>query len=251
MQRSIHGQVAWVTGAGSGIGQAAAMALAGAGVRLALTSRRPEGLQETAALVEGVGGECRILPADVADAAQVDAAAQALLSAYGRCDILVNSAGLNIRARSWEVVDGQGFGAVIAANLNGCFYTSRAILPAMRAQGGGLIIQVSSWGGRFVSPVTGPAYTAAKAGLNALSESLNQAECVNGVRSCCICPGEVATPILKNRPIPVSAEDQARMLQPEDLAQTILFAAQMPASVCLNEILISPTWNRSYIGAIG
>jgi NADP-dependent 3-hydroxy acid dehydrogenase YdfG len=247
MQNAIHGQVAWVTGAGSGIGQAAAVALAGAGARLALTSRRLEGLQETAALIEGAGGECRILPADVSDPTRVNAVAAEVLSAFGRCDILVNSAGLNVRARGWDTADAEGFDTVIAANLNGCFYTSRAVLPAMRAQGGGLIIQVSSWGGRFVSPVTGPAYTAAKAGLNVLSESLNQAECANGIRSCCICPGEVATPILKNRPIPVSAEDQARMLQSDDLAHTILFVAQMPASVCVNEILISPTWNRSYL----
>lgn len=247
MQNSIHGQVAWVTGAGSGIGQAAAVALAGAGARLALTSRRPDGLRDTATLIEAAGGECRILPADVSDAAQVNAVAAEVLDAFGRCDVLVNSAGLNVRDRAWDKVDDGAFDNVIAANLNGCFYTSRAILPAMRAQGGGLIIQVSSWGGRFVSPVTGPAYTAAKAALNALSESLNQAECVNGVRSCCVCPGEVATPILKNRPIPVSAEDQARMLQSEDLARTILFVAQMPASVCVNEILISPTWNRGYV----
>lgn len=247
MEETMDGQVAWVTGAGSGIGQAAAVALAGAGARVALTSRRPEGLQETAALIEAAGGECRLLPADVADAGQVQAAAADVLKAFGRCDILVNSAGLNVRERAWDAVDPTGFDSVIAANLNGCFYASRSVLPAMRAQGGGLIIQISSWGGRYVSPVTGPAYTAAKAGLNALSESLNQAEGANGIRSCCICPGEVATPILKNRPIPVSAEDQARMLQSEDLAQTILFVAQMPASVCVNEILISPTWNRSYM----
>lgn len=249
MQNPLHGQIAWVTGAGSGIGQAAAVALSRAGAKVALTGRRLEGLQETAALIDAAGGQCRILPADVSDATQVDAAAAELLGALGRCDILVNSAGLNIRSRAWDAVDAEGFDTVIAANLNGCFYTSRAILPTMRAQGAGLIVQVSSWGGRFVSPVTGPAYTAAKAGLNALSESLNQAECVNGIRSCCICPGEVATPILKNRPIPVSAEDQARMLQPGDLAQTILFVAQMPASVCVNEILISPTWNRGYLAA--
>ncbi|WP_337188071.1 SDR family NAD(P)-dependent oxidoreductase [Phenylobacterium sp.] len=247
MQKTMDGQVVWVTGAGSGIGQAAAVALAGAGARVALTSRRPEGLQETAARVDAAGGKCRVLPADVADAAQVEAVAAEVLKTFGRCDVLVNSAGLNIRQRAWDAVDAPGFDSVIAANLNGCFYASRAVLPAMRAQGGGLIIQVSSWGGRYVSPVTGPAYTAAKAGLNVLSESLNQAEGAHGIRSCCICPGEVATPILKNRPVPVSAEDQARMLQSEDLAHTILFVAQMPPSVCVNEILISPTWNRSYL----
>ena len=75
---------------------------------------------------------------------------------------------------------------------------------------------------------------------------LKSEECVNGIRSCCICPGEVATPILDKRPVPVSDADKARMLQADDLGETILFVARMPPHVCLNEILISPTWNRSY-----
>ena len=78
-------------------------------------------------------------------------------------------------------------------------------------------------------------------------EAARRTQCKNGIRSCCICPGEVATPILKNRPVPVSAEDQAKMLQSDDLGETIAFVARMPASVCVNEILISPTWNRGYI----
>ena len=82
----------------------------------------------------------------------------------------------------------------------------------------------------------------------ALSESINQEECVNGIRSCCICPGEVATPILDNRPVPVTDEQKAQMLQSEDLGETILYVARMPKSVCVNEILISPTWNRGYVG---
>jgi NADP-dependent 3-hydroxy acid dehydrogenase YdfG len=93
----------------------------------------------------------------------------------------------------------------------------------------------------------GPAYTAAKHGLVALSESINVEECVNGVRSCCICPADVATPILDARPVPISEEEKAKMLQVRDLAAAVLFVARMPASVCVNEILISPTWNRFYM----
>lgn len=120
----------------------------------------------------------------------------------------------------------------------------------MRRQGGGLLIHIASWAGRYVSPLTGPAYAAAKHGMLAMSESLNQEECRNGIRSCCICPGEIATPILDKRPVPVSAQDKARMLQAQDLADTILYVARMPASVCVNEILISPTWNRGYVAAL-
>jgi NAD(P)-dependent dehydrogenase (short-subunit alcohol dehydrogenase family) len=92
----------------------------------------------------------------------------------------------------------------------------------------------------------GPAYAAAKHGLVALSESLNAEEGVHGIRSCCICPADVATPILDARPVPVPEEERARMLQPRDLAAAVMFVARMPASACVNEILISPTWNRFY-----
>ena len=250
MLHSIEGQVAWVTGAGSGIGQAAAVALARHGAKLALTGRRAEALEETAALVREAGGEALVAPADMARAAEVEAACERVRSAHRRCDILVNSAGLNVPKRSWAEIGIEGIDAVIATDLNGPFYASRAVLPLMRAQGGGLIIQISSWAGRYVSKLTGPAYSAAKHGLVALSESINQEECGNGIRSCCICPGEVATPILDKRPVPVSDADKAKMLQSDDLAETILFVARLPPSVCVNEILISPTWNRGYLEGV-
>jgi NADP-dependent 3-hydroxy acid dehydrogenase YdfG len=236
-----------VTGAGSGIGQSAAVAFAKAGVKLALSGRRREALEQTAALVREAGGEAVVASADMGRADEVEHAWEAVRSAYGRCDILVNSAGLNVPRRSWSEIDPAGIDAVIGVDLNGPFYASRAVLPTMRAQRDGLIIQISSWAGRYVSKLTGPAYSAAKHGLVALSESLNQEECGYGIRSCCICPGEVATPILDKRPVPVSAQDKARMLQAEDLADTILFVARLPTSVCVNEILISPTWNRGYL----
>ncbi|WP_375458107.1 SDR family oxidoreductase [uncultured Enterovirga sp.] len=250
MLRSIEGEVAWITGAGSGIGQVAAVAFAREGVKLVLTGRRAEALEETAKLCREAGGAASVAPADMARAAEVEAVCETIRSEYGRCDILVNSAGLNVPKRSWQELSTDGIDTVIAADLNGPFYASRAVLPMMRQQGGGLIIQISSWAGRYVSKLTGPAYAAAKHGLVALSESLNQEECGHGIRSCCICPGEVATPILDKRPVPVTAEDRARMLQAEDMAETILFVARMPASVCLNEILMSPTWNRGYLEGI-
>ncbi|MDB5591010.1 SDR family NAD(P)-dependent oxidoreductase [Enterovirga sp.] len=249
MLRSIDGQVAWITGAGSGIGQAAALALAGAGVAVVLTGRRREALENSAARIREAGGRASVAPADVAVAAEVERAFGQVEAEHGRCDILVNAAGLNVPKRSWSEIETRGIDQVIAADLNGPFYTSRAVLPVMRAQGGGLIIQISSWAGRHVSRLSGPAYAAAKHGLVALSESLNQEECGSGIRSCCLCPGEVATPILDQRPVPVSAEDRGRMLQPEDLGDTVLFVARLPASVCINEILMSPTWNRGYLAA--
>ena len=251
MLQSIDGQVAWVTGAGSGIGQAAAVSLAKAGARLVLTGRRAEALAETASAIrEAAGCEAVVAQADMSRAEEVERACALVLSAHGRCDILVNSAGLNVVKRSWKEVEADGIDSVIGADLAGPFYASRAVLPGMRAQKGGLIIQISSWAGRYVSTLTGPAYAAAKHGLVALSESINQEECRNGIRSCCICPGEVATPILDKRPVPVTVADRAKMLQSDDLAETILFVARLPASVCINEILMSPTWNRGYIEGV-
>jgi NADP-dependent 3-hydroxy acid dehydrogenase YdfG len=250
MMRTLDGQVAWVTGAGSGIGQAAALALAKAGMRLALTGRGRDALERTADLVRAAGGEALVAPADMGVADDVQRAWEAVQAAWGRCDLLVNAAGLNVPQRGWSEITPSGIDAVVGVNLNGPFYASRAVLPAMRAQQSGLIIHVSSWAGRYVSKLTGPAYSAAKHGLVALSESLNQEECGHGIRSCCICPGEVATPLLDKRPVPVTAEDKGRMLQAEDLAETILFVARLPASVCVNEILISPTWNRGYLEGV-
>ena len=123
----------------------------------------------------------------------------------------------------------------------------RAVLPAMRAQKDGVIINVASWAGRHVSKMTGPAYTTTKHAVLALTHSFNMDEFKNGLRACCLSPGEVATPILKLRPVPPSAEDMAKMLQPEDLGRTIAFVASMPAHACINEILISPTHNRSFV----
>ena len=120
-------------------------------------------------------------------------------------------------------------------------------LPAMRKQKDGCINNVASWAGRHVSKMPGPAYTTTKHAVLALTHSFNMDECVNGLRACCLSPGEVATPILKLRPVVPSEEEQAKMLQPEDCGRTIAFVASMPPRVCMNEILISPTHNRGFI----
>jgi NADP-dependent 3-hydroxy acid dehydrogenase YdfG len=245
---SLAGKVAWVTGAGSGIGQAGALALAGAGAHVVLSGRRPEPLEETRALIGGAGGSAALAPLDVTDSGAVKAVAEGIGAEHGRLDILVNSAGLNVPRRHWAQVSAEGWDQVVNTNLSGAAYCIAAALPLMRAQKDGLVINISSWAGRFDTYLTGPAYSASKHGMVALNASLNIEECVNGIRGSVICPAEVATPILKNRPKPPSDEDIARMLTPEDLGRTIRFVAEAPPHVCLNEILISPTWNRVVLG---
>lgn len=245
MLTNLKGQIIWVTGASSGIGAAAAKRLSQAGAIVVLSGRRSERLQ---ALSETLPGENRVEPLDISDQSAVTSVLERILDAFGRLDILVHSAGLNVRARELKLLSTSDWNTVIDVNLNGAFYCCHAVLPIMQAQQEGLIINISSWAGRFVSRVSGAAYSTAKHGLNAMTESINQQYCVDGIRASAICPGEVATEILDARPQPVSAEDRAKMVQPEDLGDLILYVCQTPRHVCLNEITISPTWNRGYIG---
>ena len=251
MFRSITDEVAWITGAGSGIGQAGAVALAKAGARLVLSGRRTEPLDETAGMIRAAGGTALVQPADMRDAAQVRAVAKRIEEELGRCDILVNSAGLNVTKRNWDNVDAEGWDTVIGIDLDGAFYATRAVLDAMRARKDGLVINVSSWAGRYDSFLTGPAYNAAKHGLVAMTAHLNMAEGKNGIRACVICPGEVNTPILDKRPIPVPPEVRAKMLQPADMGETIRFLARLPAHVCISELVMAPTNNRLWMNPVG
>ncbi len=240
-------RVAWVTGGGSGIGEAAADALAADGWNVVVSGRRQAELDRVAAKIAGKGGNAEAMALDVSSKADVNKAAEAIVGKHGRIDLLVNSAGINIPKRSWEDFDLDGWDKVVDINLNGVLYCMRAVLPAMRKQKDGCIINVASWAGRHVSKMPGPAYTTTKHAVLALTHSFNMDECVNGLRACCLSPGEVATPILKLRPVVPSEEEQAKMLQPEDLGRTIAFVASMPPRVCMNEILISPTHNRGFI----
>jgi NADP-dependent 3-hydroxy acid dehydrogenase YdfG len=244
---ALTGKVAWVTGAGSGIGQAAAIALAKEGATVVLTGRRKEPLQETAAAIKQAGGKAEVKPADLMKAAAVTRVAKGIEKKYGRCDILVNNAGLNILDRTWAKLSHAGAEQVLDGNLSSAFYCSSAVLPMMRKRKDGVLIHTSSMAGRHPSPLSGAAYSAAKHGVVAMSHVINMEECVNGIRSCVVCPGEVATPILDRRPIPVSKEERAKMAQSEDVGDLIRYVACLPPHVTINEVWITPTWNRGYI----
>ena len=247
--QSIEGKVAWVTGAGTGIGRAGAIALAGAGATVILSGRRVTQLENVSGRISNMGGVADVKLLDIADVKAVNNVADDILERHGRIDILVNSAGLNKPNRRWRDITDESWSTIIEVNLNGAFNVSHAAVKVMRKQRDGLIINVSSMASQRVGGVSGIAYTAAKTALNTMNESINHENCHLGIRACALCPGEVATEILKLRPLPPSAEEQARRVQEEDVGETILFIARMPKHVCLNEIHITPTWNRSYIGA--
>ena len=248
MKISIEGKTVWITGAGSGIGRAAAIALAEAGARVALSGRRSAPLEETLALVQSLDREGIVAPINITDSQTVLAAAERIRVELGGIDILVNSAGINLPKRRFSEMEIGDWQMVIDANLNGAYNCIHAVLPPMRNRGDGLIINVSSWAGRHDSYVAGPAYSASKHAMSSMAATINLEEGRYGIRCCSLEPAEVATEILDRRPIPVSDAERARMLQPSDLGETIRFVAEMPAHVCLNEVLISPTWNRSHMG---
>ncbi len=247
---NLNGKVAWITGAGSGIGLAGAKALAEAGATVVMSGRRKEALEPEAEKLRILGFHSDIEPLDVADQAAVEVAAKDIISRHGTVEILVNSAGINVPHRYWKNQTPQGWDDVIRTNLDGSFYTIHAVLPGMRKRKNGVIINISSWAGAYHAKLTGAAYNASKHAVVAMTETVNMEEATNGIRACAICPAEVATPILDRRPVPPSAEDRAKMLQPEDLGATIRFVAELPARACINQLIISPTWNRIYIGGM-
>ena len=249
MQDSLKGRVAWITGGGSGIGLAGAIELVKVGAHVVVSGRNAATNAAALAQLQALGSAEAVL-LDVADKHAVKAVAQQILATHGRIDILVNSAGINATQRNLEVLSTESWDDVVNINLNGLFYCVHAVLPAMRAQGDGLIVNVSSWAGLYPSKLTGAAYNTTKRAVLALTESINIEECGHGIRATSLLPGEVATPILNKRPIPPSQEARARMVQPEDMGRAILFLAQMPARACINELVISPTHNRFYLGGL-
>ncbi len=247
----LKGKVAWVTGAGSGIGEAAALALAREGATLVLSGRRREPLQSVAERIAALGSKALVAPGDLGREETAAKIAGEISATFGRLDVLVNNAGGNVTERSWSKLTPERVKTVLDANLNSAFYCSVAALGIMRPQKDGLLIHTSSWAGRWVGLVSGPSYVAAKHGVVAMSHAINMEEFQHGIRSTVLCPNEVATPILDLRPKPVTAEERARMIQPEHMADLIVYVAKLPASICLNEVVISPTWNRGYAHAAG
>jgi NADP-dependent 3-hydroxy acid dehydrogenase YdfG len=246
----LSGKVVWVTGGGSGIGEAAALTLAAEGAAIVLTGRRLEPLENVAQHVRAGGGTAYVQPGDLTEPAAVRHIGDFIAREIGRLDILLNNAGVNINDRHWDKLTPENARLMINGNLAAAAQGVTVALPIMRQRQDGLIIHTASMAGRFIGGFPGPLYTAAKHGVVAMSHSINMQECVNGIRSCVFLPGEVATAILDKRPNPVNAEEKARMVQPQDCADLILYIALLPSRLVMNEVMLSPTWNRAYVAAI-
>jgi len=245
---ALKGKIAWVTGGGSGIGQAAAVELARAGARVVASGRRAEALAETRSLIAQARGEGDAEAVDVTDRDAVERAARAILARHGSVDVLVNCAGLNIPKRFLKDLVASEWDRVVAGNLDSALYCALAVLPSMRARRDGVMIIIGSYFARYQGYVGGAAYNAAKQALNGLTHQINMEEGMHGIRACVIHPGETVTPMQRARPKPPSPEDQARMLKMEDLGRVVRFVAESPPHVCVNEIVVTPTWNRLILG---
>ena len=248
MKRNLEDKVVWITGAGSGIGQNAAVTLSKLGMKVILSGRNVKNLQETALKCEN---NPIIKKLDIADKNQVKSVAHEIKMEFMHIDILINCAGINIENRDWDNINENEWDDVFQTNINGLFYCCKSAIPLMKERQDGLIINISSWSGNHVSLLSGVSYTSSKHALNAMTETINMKYCNLGIRACALCPGEVSTAILDKRPKKLSKEQKDKMLQPDDLGETIAFICQMPKHVCINELTISPTWHRRYIADLG
>merc|ERR1712232_243692 len=237
----LAGQKAIVTGGGSGMGRGIALAFAAEGADVVICGRRADALEQTVAAAADLEGTVTAMACDQSD---VTAAAKLVESAHsklGRIDILVNNAGTNIPQRKLKDLSVEDFHKVIDINLAGMFHFCHSVLPIMRAQACGTVLNVSSIAGLRASVLAGSSYCASKYGLNALGNTINLEESQNGIRCTNICPGETATEILDKREHPPPAEVRAKMVQPEDMGEVAVMAASLPPRVIIPHMSITGT----------
>ena len=244
--RDLDNTVAWVSGGGTGIGQAGAMALAQAGAMVVITGRRQESLEETVKLIHDAGGKADFETLDIGEKVACREVAAQVIARHGKVDILVNNAAMNIPNRFWNSMEDGDWEDIVNVNINGAYYCIDAVLPQMRERGDGQVINITSWAGVRETFLSGAAYTTSKTAMIAMSNTLNMEEGHNGIRSTSIAPAEVATAFAKQRTGGAAEGAFDIALQPDDLGETIAFVAQLPRHACINEIVISPSNNRWY-----
>lgn len=238
----IQDKVVIITGASSGLGEATAHRLAASGAKLMLAARREDRLKQLVADIEKAGGKAAYQVTDVANCTQVQALADAALKTYGRIDVLVNNAGLmplspldQLKIEEWE--------QMIDVNLKGVLYGIAAVLPTMRQQKSGHVINLSSVAGHKVFPAAA-VYCATKYAVRAISEGL-RLEANGEIRSTNISPGAVATELTNT----ISHKDTASgmdqvydiAIDADAIARAIAYAIEQPGDVDVNEIIIRPT----------
>jgi serine 3-dehydrogenase len=240
MSMTLKDQVVLVVGASSGIGRETAILFGREGAKVMASARRQERLQE---LQDALGKEdiaIEIHAADASNPEEMEKLAQHTSERFGKIDILVYTSGTNTPDRALTRLTADIWDAMVSVNLNGAYYITRAVLPAMRERGSGQLIYVSSISGH-TPDVSGAAYQASKRGLIGLAHAIRVEEKDHGIRTCAVCPGLVNTEILKFRPVQPPADLLAKALQPEDVAEAVLSVAKMPPRAAVTELTIVPT----------
>jgi NAD(P)-dependent dehydrogenase (short-subunit alcohol dehydrogenase family) len=234
----LSGKQALVTGGGSGIGLGIARALAGGGARVAICGRREDVLRSAA---RSADPPLLFHTVDVADRQSVAALFRWAAAELGNIDILVNSAGVNIKTRTMAEMTPEQWDTVLGVNVTGAYNCMREVLPQMRQRKDGLIINVSSISGLRATALGGVAYSASKFAMSALGTAVANEVGRAGIRVTNVYPGEVNTPILDHRPTPVTQEHKANILQPEDFADLIVAIAALPPRTHVCDVIIKPT----------
>ncbi|WP_243696016.1 SDR family oxidoreductase [Labedella phragmitis] len=235
--------VLWITGGGSGMGAATARAAASSGWTVVVSGRRRHGLDSVVAEIREAGGSASAMVVDVRDPEAVRRAAAEIEETHGRLDGLVLAAGLNAPARRWDDQSMAGFRDIVDTNLTAVVTVVDAALPALRSSAG-VVVVISSFAGWSFQPAAGVAYSASKTALASVVRTLNDQEAAHGVRACHLCPGDVATDFLDQRPTVPDAEARAAMLTPADIGHAVRFVLDAPSHVRVDELVISPVYRR-------
>ena len=236
----LKGKVAFITGFGSGLGQAIAIRFAQEGAAVAGTSRTESKGRETVALIEKNGGRAFFRAGDVSDSRAMKALIDETVERFGGIDIVVNSAGIRTNGSITEITE-EAWDHTLDTNLKGAFIVSRLAIPEMKKRGGGVILHIAARSG-MLGQAGRAAYCASKGGLITLTEAMAMDHAPDGIRVNCICPGPTRTPMVdtstpekllryKTR-VPLG-----RIGEPEDVAHAALYLASDDASLVTAAIL--------------
>jgi NADP-dependent 3-hydroxy acid dehydrogenase YdfG len=250
MTAKLTGTVAIVTGASSGIGRSTALHLAAQGACVALVARRKDRLDTLAEEVHQAGGTALVVPTDIADRAEAEAAVAATVEHFGRLDILVNNAGLMLLGPV-SSTDADEWDRMISINQQGLLYMTKAALPHLQAAASDAlrqvadIVNVSSIAGRTAFATMG-VYNMTKFGVNGFSEALRQELAKSHVRVGVLEPGKVDTELDSHNNDQILAHIEAnfggfRMLDPDDIADGITYMVTRPWHTAISELWIMPT----------
>ena len=240
MPVNLKDQKVLVLGASSGIGRETAVLFARAGARVMAAARREDRLRSLQSELAKENHPIEIQAADAGKLSDMQKLAEVAVQKLGQIDYLVYVTGTNIPDRTMKRLTPATWDMMLSVNLNGAFYITQAILPAMRERRSGYLIFVSSVSG-IIPDVSGAAYQASKRGMVGLSHAIRVEEKENGIRTCVVLPGLVESEILEKRPVKPTPEILAKALQPIDVAETIFAVAQLPPRAVVPEIQIVPT----------